>query len=323
MNPLRAPENGEVVKLGPPASGEVIMTVDPRAAGTTFAAGTQTLRPGAEMPVHKHLDRETVLFVYKGQGRVTLNERVINVVPGAMLHVPRGAWYGVRNTGTGAFQIAWVSAPPGLEAFFRDLSRLGDLPSAQALQELAQRHRIEFRQAADAPVPAGRRRPARAPSASALPATLSSAPVEPSAATSAAPAAPSAPRGPRHRRHRRGGGRQPSGWRHSLAPRSGLASLAALAGKDSPGSVAGRRSTPPSSAPAATAPRSSRPGTGRQPSARHHRSRRVKEVYMNGQWVRVEGDGPAISSDFKRPGRRNPKRGGDEDSPGVPLSVLL
>ena len=217
MNPLRAPEHGEVVKLGPPAAGEVIITVDPASAGTTFSAGTQTLLPGAQVLVHRHLDRDVVLFVSKGQGRVTLNERILNVVPGVMLHVPRGAWSGVRNTGTGAFQIAWVSAPPGLEAWFRDLSRLGASPSADVLKELALRHRVEFRPAADEPRPAGRhhrrrrggrggrggRGPARlnSPGSPAMPSSVPLEPAAPPSVAPAAPAAPTAPRGPR-RRHR-------------------------------------------------------------------------------------------------------------------------
>ena len=338
MNPLRAPEHGEVVKLGPPAAGEVIITVDPASAGTAFAAGIQTFLPGAHMPVHRHLDRDVVLFVSKGQGRVTLNERILNVVPGAMLHVPRGAWSGVRNTGTGAFQIAWVSAPPGLEAWFRDLSRLGASPSADVLNELAQRHRIEFRPAADeAPRPAGAHRhqrrggrrgrggrgPARL-SASGPQATPSSVPLEPVSPLSIAPAASRHPRGHRRRHRRRGGappalapapapqssrpGRQPSGWRHSLG-RQPIGRRHSLAGEDSAGSVAGKDS----------------PGSvaGRPRSAQRHRPRRVKEVYMSGRWVRVEGEGPVIASGPQRPGRLGPKPHGDDEPPAIPFSVPL
>jgi quercetin dioxygenase-like cupin family protein len=304
MNPLRAPEHGEVVKLGPPAAGEVIITVDPASAGTTFAAGIQTFLPGAEMPVHKHLDRDVVLFVSKGQGRVTLSERILNVVPGAMLHVPRGAWSGVRNTGTGAFQIAWVSAPPGLEAWFRDLSRLGASPSADVLKELALRHRVEFRPAADEPRPAGRgrgqrrggrrgrggREPVRL-SAPGSPATPSAVPPDPPPTPSSAPAASSAPRGHRRRRHRRGGSTSPL--------RAG-----------------------PTVSTSAPAPQPSRPGTGRSRSPQRHHRRRVKEVYMSGRWVRVEGEGPVIASGPQRPGRLGQKPR-DDEPPAIPFSVPL
>ena len=291
--------------------------VDPGSAGTAFAAGTQTLSPGAEIPVHKHLGRDAMLFVHKGQGRAILNERVINVVPGAMLHVPRNVWYSVRNTGTGALQIAWASSPPGLELFFRELSRLGGAPSAQALQELGQRYGIEFRPATEAPpVPEGRRhrgrrggrgrgrRPPTPPTAAASPSTLSPASGAPSSVVSAAPAAPHAP-DPHRRRHRRRGGT----GRRSAPP-------VAAQGPHEPSA-----GTAPVS-PSAPTPRPQRPAGGRPRSGSLHRRRRVKEVYMGGRWVRVEGDGPVIAPG-RQPGRRDPKRGEDDEPPPIRLSVPL
>ena len=321
MNQLRVPDKGAVVKLGPPIAGEVIITVDPSVDGTTFAAGTQTFLPGAEMPVHKHRDRDTVVFVSKGQARITLNERVINVVPGAMLHVPRGAWYGARNTGTGSFQIAWASAPPGLEAFFRELSAVGASPSAQALQELAQRHGSEFRPPGEAPVSTGRPRPQRRggrrprgggrgparPLAAVLPVTPSStpAPAPPSSAstTPAAPAISGAPRG--RRRHRRG--------------RGGVGARATP-----PASAQARREQvggAPPVAPSAPVSGSSRPAAGRPPSSRR-RSRRFKEVYMSGRWVRVADDGPVIAPGPQESGRRGQKPD-EDDEPPARLTVPL
>lgn len=137
------------LKLWPPASGEVRITVDPSASGAAFAAGTQTLRPGAEIPLQRHLDRDVALFIHKGQGRASLNGQHTIVNPGAMWSVPRGTWYGLRNPGNGELQLAWV-ASPGMEAWFREFSRAGAAPSAEALHELAQRHRVEFRQKAEA-----------------------------------------------------------------------------------------------------------------------------------------------------------------------------
>ena len=318
MNLLRAPEHGELIKLGSPLAGEVIVVVDPGSTGSAFAAGTQTLLPGAELPVQRHLGRDVVLFVHKGQARATLDERVVNVVPGAMLHVSRNVWYGVRNTGTGALQIAWASSPPGLELFFREFSRLSDAPSAQALQELAQRHGIEFRPATEAPsVPEGRRhrgrrggrrgRGGRAPTPSAaspLPSTLSPVSGAPSSVAPAAPAAPSAP-GQHRRRHRRRGG----AGRRSAPP-------AAVQGLREPSA-----GTAPVS-PSAPTPRPTRPAGGRPRSGPPHRRRRVKEVYMGGRWVRVEGDGPVIAPG-RQSERRDPKRGEDDEPPPIRLSVPL
>ena len=310
MNPSRVPEKAEVVKLGAPGSGEVTITVDPSRAGTPFAAGTQMLQPRAEIPVHRQLDKDTVLFVHKGQGRIILNEQAINVVPGMMFFIPRGAWHGVRNTGTGALQIAWMSAPPGLEVFFRDLSQLGASPSAEAIQEVAQRHRIEIRPATEAPEPAaprrsrssrgrrrrgGRRAPPKA--SSAAPASTQASrttSTEASRTTSTTPAGAAGAGGRRRRRHR-GGGR-----------RGRSAPSAATQGRPAPasGTSPAPRPSPPAPRPSPPAPRPSPParsGTDRSRAPRRGYRSRVKEVYMNGRWVRVEGEGPVIATPGDNP----------------------
>ena len=319
MNPLRGPTSGEVLKLGQPSTGQVTIAVDPGRAGAAFAAGIQTLQPGAQIPEHKLADRDKVLFVYKGQGRATLNGQSMVVLPGAMLHVPRGAWHGLRNTGNGALQIVWMSAPPGLEVFFRELSHLGASPSSQAVQELARRHRIEFRQLGEAPAHSGAPAPAGqglrrhrggrhrrgrefAPAnASASRSAPSSAPAAPAAeAPSPAPKASSAPAGLGERTHRRHRG--------------------------------GRKRTAPSQtsgAPAATAPaagqgpKPARSGAGRQrPSQRRHHGR-VEEVYMGGRWVQVAQGKPFIAPGSDQTKPRPPKSDQDDEPPNVSLSVLL
>lgn len=295
MNPSRTPPAGEVLRLGPPASGEVIIVVDPGRAGASFAAGTETLLPRAELPVHRHLDRDEMLFIHKGQGRAVLNERAMVVLPGMTLSVPRGTWFSLRNTGTGALQFVWASSP-GLEAFFRDLSRLGASPSAsldrtrdavlsevertaEALQELAQRHRIEWRPAAERP------RPAAAP----------------------------APGG-HHRRGHRGGRRHRGGAKRGAAP-----------GTPAPTAVgappeAGQR--PPLRSAQREEGQPPRPEVrGQRPRRDRHR-RRVKEVYMEGRWVQVEGEGPVIAPGRGSPERRGPKPD-DDDPSSTPLSVPL
>lgn len=301
---LSGQEQREVLKLGPPAAGEVLITVDPSRAGTSFAAGTQALVSRAEIPVHRHLDRDEMLFVYKGQGRAILGAQTIIVVPGVTFHVPRGTWFGLRNTGTGALQFVWVSSP-GLEAFFRDLSRFGATPSPQAVQELAQRHRIEFRPASEpvpaaAPASAGHRRRRR--------------------------------RGGR-RHHARGGGRQSSDRRHVLASGESAGSVAGHRQQAS-GTPAVPTSAPPGKSAPSPAQGAPRPAAGRpkppssalgaserRPRGRHRR--KIKEVYMGGRWIQVEGEGPVIAPGRGGPQRRAPKRDDDDDSPSTPLSVPL
>lgn len=118
--------------------------MDPRKAGSAFAVGTQTLLPGAEVPSHRHLYQDEVLFIHKGQGRATVEGRGLTVVPGVMVYVPRQVWHSLRNNGTGVLHFTWTVAPPGIEEFFRELSKLGASPGADALQALGQRYGVEF-----------------------------------------------------------------------------------------------------------------------------------------------------------------------------------
>jgi len=339
MNPSDSRQHGEVVKLGPPASGEVTITVDPALAGTSFSAGTQTLLPGAQTPVHRHLDRDMVLFAYRGQGRATVNDQATVVVPGTALFVPRSAWYGLRNTGTGTLQVGWVAAPPGLEAFYRDLSGLGGSPAEAAMQELGQRHRVEFRTSGATPTTDAPRRhgarggrrgrgrrgggsfPSPGPRASAP-----TAPVEPSAVQAASPppgptpavastevtapsSAPSAASGGARHRHR---GRR-RGGRRSGAATSGQGQQARPAQGSAPASA------PTPSSPH-TGPRR-RQSTGAPRPAHGRHRRRVKEVYMDGRWVQVEGEAPVIAPSPQR--RHRSKQRGDDEPPAVPFSVPI
>ena len=229
MTHILQPGEGEVLKLGPPLSGELMLKVDPQRSGSALVMGTWTLPPGAELPVHRHLHQETVLFVHKGQGRATVEGETKTVLPGMVINVPRQAWHGLRNTGTGLLQCSWVSTPPGVEAFFRELASAGSPRDPSAMQELAQRHGIEWRQAGEAAVPAppagtnrrhrrggrGRGRPALQPQAQqARPAAdTSETHAAPPAHATAATAQPSREHRNRHRRRGRGRGQ--------AAPRAG------------------------------------------------------------------------------------------------------
>lgn len=283
------PNHDEVLTIGPPARGEIVIKVDPRRTGAAFAMGTESLASGAAIPVHRHLSQDEVLFIYKGQGRATLEGKAITVLPGTMLYVPRQAWHGLRNTGTGLLQFTWTAAPPGIEQFFREMSRLGPQPEAAALAALAQRHGLEFHPAGETMQPSGHRPPRRhrrrPGGREGTPASSVAAPQ-----SSAAPAS-GQPHSRRRRRRRHGRPAQP-----------------AAAGTTAPASLPAQ---PPKAPP-------------RRPQARPRaHPRRVKEVYMDGRWVQVSGEGPVIA-----PGRDRPRDGGsrakrDDDTPAGPLSVPL
>ena len=60
---VRPPGLGEVITLGPPNAGKIIILVDPKNTGETrFCMLIQELNPGAVVPIHLHEREEQVLF---------------------------------------------------------------------------------------------------------------------------------------------------------------------------------------------------------------------------------------------------------------------
>ena len=323
MTHLLRPGDGEVLKLGPPMAGEVAIAVDPQGTAGAFAMGTQTLAPGAELPVHRCLAQEVVWFVHKGQGRAMLDGKAVTVVPGVTLVVPREVWRGLRNTGTGLLEFAWVSVPGGLEVFFRELSRLPTPLAPTMLEAVGIRMGIEFRTAgagpgtgsAEAP---GRHHPrrrgrGRRPERPTAPVA---GPVAPAPAVILSPTGPSesvrsveASTGPaasephRKRRHRRRGRRHPAG--PSSQPATSATTAAGVPpARQAPSAGAGE-AFPPRSAGKRTPAASASQRPARRP--RDHGGRRrfghVKEVYMGGRWIRVVGEGPVISTGHEASGK--------------------
>lgn len=307
MKDILRPKEGEVLKLGPPAAGEVIIKVDPRQTGAPFSAGTLTLLPGAELPPHRHLHRDEALFVHKGQGRATLQGRSMTVVPGTLVYVPRQAWQSLRNTGTGLLQITWTATPPGLEEFFRELARLGSSPGAAKIEEVAQRHGIEFSPRGQ-PTPPNEPR-TRPGARDVVPlGGLESAPPGGSTGTRTSSSKP-----PRRRRRRGSrGGRGKGSEATPTSPQSATVAPAATASappRQPPdgggrGQRLGRGGPPPSH------------GGGRGRGHGRGRRGRVKEVYMGGRWVQVAGEGPVIATGHEG-SRLAPKETRPQDlSPG-------
>lgn len=257
--------------------------------------GLWTLPPRVASPRVRHLSHHHAWIVHKGQGHAVVDEGHATVLPGTVIAVPPQSWFSLRNTGTGLLQGIWVSAPGGLERFFRALAaRAGESKDDVAgFQALAQQCGMEVQPASDAasrPPGVGggrrhRRRGGRGRRQTAAPSQPRQAPTPPvveppgqargpsrGVATSPAVASSTGP-SPRGdgKRHRRRRGRRGHGGRPSVTSGS-----------------------TPATAPSASAPPAQ--ATPRGPRDRRRRFGRVKEVYMGGRWVRVQGEGPVIST---------------------------
>ncbi|MFQ5818349.1 MAG: cupin domain-containing protein [Terriglobia bacterium] len=113
------PGEGEVLRLGGPPGGQVIIKADPTKTGSMrMAMGIQVLE--GKIPIHLHEQQDEFLFVHTGQGIGIVGDERVPVEAGTTIYIPLGVWHGVENTGDKPAQIMWVVTPAGLEDFFRE-----------------------------------------------------------------------------------------------------------------------------------------------------------------------------------------------------------
>lgn len=129
-------------------TGNIIVKADPTKGSSGMALGTQHLKPGAGIPVHRH-EQDEVLIVEEGGGIAILGESRQTVEKGATIFIPKGVWHGMENPALDT-QLLWVVTPPGLESFFREISSTPGAPpkpiTPEQRNEIAKKHGTTFRQ---------------------------------------------------------------------------------------------------------------------------------------------------------------------------------
>lgn len=141
-------DDGERLQLGAPATGSVVLKADPTTGSKRMTFFTETLEPGAMVPPHRHLLADEILYVEDGYGTALADQDRIPVESGATVLIPEGAWHGIENTGDRTLHLIFVTAPPGIEEFFREVGSPPGGPQPQPLSpemvELFRRHGIEL-----------------------------------------------------------------------------------------------------------------------------------------------------------------------------------
>ncbi len=112
--------------------------VDPQTLGSrSFTVGMEDLPPGDSIGVHKHLQEDEIVFVYRGTVEVTLGDSIRQAEAGGLVFIPRGTWIGFRVQGPDTATIVFMFNTPGFEKCLRFLSapqgRVFIRPSAAAI----------------------------------------------------------------------------------------------------------------------------------------------------------------------------------------------
>jgi mannose-6-phosphate isomerase-like protein (cupin superfamily) len=129
-------------------AGSILVKIDPSTGSNNMALGTQQVPIRAGIRVHQHHEADEVLFVLEGTGFGLLGDRRLPVERGSAIYVPKSAWHGIENPDSDLL-LLWVVAPPGLEAFFREVGSAPGLPqkhfTTEQLNAIARKHGTRFR----------------------------------------------------------------------------------------------------------------------------------------------------------------------------------
>lgn len=118
-------EEGEIFQYPDRITGAPTRTlkikVSKTAGAHTMSFLSESFMPGDAIQVHKHSNEDELIFVHKGTGIFTLDEKEYNVRAGAVAFAPRGVWHGLKNTGTEYIEMRFAYTPAGLEQYFREI----------------------------------------------------------------------------------------------------------------------------------------------------------------------------------------------------------
>jgi quercetin dioxygenase-like cupin family protein len=123
------PAEGQYLFLN---NGNVFLKVDPTTGCNSLAMGTQQVPASHGIPIHKHSLFDEAFYVLEGSGTFILEDRRLPIGKGSVIYIPKDAWHGFETAGD-ELLLLWIVAPPGLDAFFRDIGSTPGEPPAPPL----------------------------------------------------------------------------------------------------------------------------------------------------------------------------------------------
>ncbi len=100
--------------------GEFILKVSPKNNGSQhLVMGTEDMAPGDEIPTHKHLGQDEILFIEKGSAHVHLGDQERDLHAGGAAFIPAYTWVSVKNAGNETVSLVFVFSAPGFENLMR------------------------------------------------------------------------------------------------------------------------------------------------------------------------------------------------------------
>jgi quercetin dioxygenase-like cupin family protein len=133
-------EEGETFQLRD-GTARVKIKISKVQGAKTISFLASSFVPGDAISIHKHLNEDELIFIHKGSGIFTLDEKEYSVQAGAAALVPKGVWHGLRNTGTENIEMRFAYTPAGFEGFFREMGT--PLGQPHVIKNLEERQKID------------------------------------------------------------------------------------------------------------------------------------------------------------------------------------
>jgi len=141
---LGAMEGEHLIQRG----GSIFIKAAPSTGSAGLAMGTQQVLAGVGIPIHRHFQMDKAFYVIEDRGTFVLDDAHHPIEKGGSIFIPKNAWHGFENADR-ELLLLWIVAPPGLEAFFREVATRPGTPATprtkEQLNEIAHKYGTEFR----------------------------------------------------------------------------------------------------------------------------------------------------------------------------------
>ncbi len=128
--------------------GNIFIKVSGATGSDRLALGTQQVKAGTGIPIHRHFQMDESFYVLEGSGVFTLNDVQHPIAKGATIFIPRNSWHGFMNPDH-ELLFLWIVAPSGLDGFFRETCNPPGVAPKQFTRErikaVALKYGTEFR----------------------------------------------------------------------------------------------------------------------------------------------------------------------------------
>lgn len=139
---VRGPDEGERIRLG--EAGDVILKATGEETGGSLTIYEFTMPPAtAGPPEHLHRTWDEAFIVMEGEMTFLIDGQTHLAPAGSVVLIPRGVLHTFWNASDSPARQVTVFTPSGIEAYFRDVTRVLAAGTEEALQEatnLMERH---------------------------------------------------------------------------------------------------------------------------------------------------------------------------------------